>query len=704
MSKFGQSKNSKGQFVVCLLVALCVIGGVVGGKEALAQNAFWTGNAGNPQWSLTNNWTPGPAPTSLFYVSAFPYLYPNDPDPLLTRLLVHADVRIHTRTTFSAAHVQVGHHSYPGILTLAAGPGGQYNFDHGDVDIAGGLLVIDGSPVSVRNLSVGTMASEATLDLDYSSLTTSSTGGTYVGSGTATAKGTINFNSGTWNVNERPIYVGGSASAAVGEGRINVGPDASFIELGLVKVWERGTFHLADGNVTLGTFNLEGGSITGFGSLHAPISGYGTIAVESGRTLTLGNADGGAEFSFTGNIEVGVGELVLLQPDAVELPSTTLSEGTLAARNGIELDGTSTITGTGLIIGTISGTNAQNGLVAEGSLHRTTSLDVGDDTVRVLSQHFANLGPNTTITGGTAQAPSGIALGVGNNLIGHGAVEGRIAAAFGSTIDATGNLSLGDANAFDGFFSDGVLYTNQHEVTIHDRNVAVLGSLTALGNGTAGGVLTAGNAQPSDNYSHFLVAQGKNIVGRGEINGHFKNHGDAVGDGPGAGERLVFNSPWTVSGKGTFTNTMVLGTFAPGDSPAIITGHNQGFGGMIEIELGGLTPGFGDDNHDQINDTGTILLQDEPELAILPWNDFVPDMGDQFVVMTWAEGLTGTFGSVTIDPWFVSHGILFSTTYVNPTGAGSLILTAAPVPEPGTALLLLFGAWIALPFRRRGRR
>jgi hypothetical protein len=261
-----------------------------------------------------------------------------------------------------------------------------------------------------------------------------------------------------------------------------------------------------------------------------------------------------------------------------------------------------------------------------------------------------------------------------------------------------GDLALGDTNAFDGFFSDGVLYTNQHEVTIHDRNVAVLGPLTALGNGIAGGVLTAGGAQPSHNYSHFLVAQGKNIVGRGEINGHFKNHGDAIGDGTALDERLVFNSPWIVSGKGTFTNTLVMGTFAPGDSPTITTGTNQAFGGKVEIELGGLTPGSGNDNHDQINDTATIWLFYEPELSILPWNNFVPAIGDQFVVMTWAEGLSGTFGTVTVDPWFTSQGIDFNVSYVNPTGAGSLVLTA--VPEPGSIVLLLCGALAGFMWRR----
>jgi hypothetical protein len=64
-------------------------------------------------------------------------------------------------------------------------------------------------------------------------------------------------------------------------------------------------------------------------------------------------------------------------------------------------------------------------------------------------------------------------------------VDAKVSATFGSTIEATGDLALGDSNSYVGFFSDGELLTGTHTVTIHDRNEAVLGSLTQLGDGAS---------------------------------------------------------------------------------------------------------------------------------------------------------------------------------------------------------------------------
>jgi hypothetical protein len=282
-------------------------------------------------------------------------------------------------------------------------------------------------------------------------------------------------------------------------------------------------------------------------------------------------------------------------------------------------------------------------------------------------------------------------------MAGNGIVNAKVSAGFGSTIEATGALSLGDATAYDGFYSDGTLLTGGNTVTINDRNAAVLGSLTHLGDGTAGGTLTVGSASPGDTQAHFLLEQGKNMVGRGSVNGNFKNHGDVIGDGVAAGERIIFNSPWIVSGKGTFTNTLIMGTFAPGESPGITNGTNQGFGGTVQIELGGTEPGFGNGNHDQINDAGTILLLGSSTLKILPWNGFVPEIGDKFVILTWQAGLDGTFGNVVTASWFTERDISFALHYNNVGGAGNLTIEA--IPEPATLSLL---ALLALSLPKRG--
>ncbi len=91
----------------------------------------------------------------------------------------------------------------------------------------------------------------------------------------------------------------------------------------------------------------------------------------------------------------------------------------------------------------------------------------------------------------------------------------------------------------------------------------------------------------------ILVAPGETYHGSGVVSEDLVNQGSVIGDGPDVSDRLVFDADSTVS---YFENMFVLGTFAPGNSPAISSGENQGFGGTIEIELGGTTPGSGPNN------------------------------------------------------------------------------------------------------------
>jgi hypothetical protein len=303
-------------------------------------------------------------------------------------------------------------------------------------------------------------------------------------------------------------------------------------------------------------------------------------------------------------------------------------------------------------------------------------------------------------SGGQLIAPNGVSLPTGAVLTAVTAnVIGSIAADAGSTIFADGSsFSIGDANATDGFFSDGELIADALvDVSIHDENEAVLGSLTRLGNGTDGANLIAGAAMSGDTHAHFLLEEGKNLVGRGTVEGNFRSHGHVIGDGPALAERIVFDAGWTVTGVGSFENVLFNGTFAPGLSPGVTTGTNQAFAGAIEIELGGLTPGIGPGQHDQIQDFGSIDLVGAPELRILPYAGFMPQVGDEFEIMTWQEGLNGNFGQVTTDSWFTSRGLRFVLDH----GATSLSLHAVAVPEPGTFALICALVFIRYPLSRR---
>jgi hypothetical protein len=439
--------------------------------------------------------------------------------------------------------------------------------------------------------------------------------------------------------------------------------------------------------------------------------------VQPGGTLTVnGGSLSTRDLTVLGTYQYLSGMQGITGAISVQSGGSLIVSGRSLSASSVTMAGTGytdRLSGYGAVNAAISGGNnsvieASGGDLTLGDTSRfdgfrtTGTLTVGNHAVTLNSRAFAQLGTLTNISGGSLTAVNGVSLGVGGNLAGWGTVNAKVAAGFGSTIQATGNLTIGDATSSVGFTSDGELYTGPYTAVIHDANEAVLGAVTHLGDIGGGGTLTAGTATPSDTHNHLLLEEGKNLLGRGMVNGNFKNHGHVAGDGTAAEQRIVFSSPWKVSGEGTFENTMILGTFAPGNSPGIVDGTNQGFGGTVEIELGGTTPGFGDGHYDQINDSASMVLAGSPTLSILPWNSFIPTPGQHFEIMTWQSGLTGSFGGVQVDPWFTSHGISFNVTYHNVIGAGDLTITA--VPEPSALVLLGAGVMALLAYAWRRRR
>ncbi|MCX7424392.1 MAG: dockerin type I repeat-containing protein [Planctomycetia bacterium] len=231
------------------------------------------------------------------------------------------------------------------------------------------------------------------------------------------------------------------------------------------------------------------------------------------------------------------------------------------------------------------------------------------------------------------------------------------------------------SNAYDGFVSDGELYTTQYTVTLNsgaaagNYNAVVLGSLTQVDDGT----LVAPNG--------FLLANGKNLAskdggavsrGSGPSTSRFLNHGNVQGPSS-AGFWLYFDLTFKGSTGLTAGNVAFLGGFSPGDSPAINThGGNAQLGGTSEFSIGGATAGTGDSHYSQLNVSGDLALEPGATLAPTPWNSFVPSIGDHYTVLTWSGSLTGGL-TVLPDPWFGDHGIHF----VSQWSANSLVLTPA---------------------------
>ena len=128
--------------------------------------------------------------------------------------------------------------------------------------------------------------------------------------------------------------------------------------------------------------------------------------------------------------------------------------------------------------------------------------------------------------------------------------------------------------------------------------------------------------------------------------------------------------------QGTLTN--LGGTLAPGHSPGVttITGdYEQAANATLEIELAAL------DDFDQLSIKGAARLGGR--LAIHLLDDYVPEVGDQFVFLSADQGITGDFNLLDLPSM---KGKRFSLLRGDATHL-SLLVTAVPVPASG----VLFG-------------
>jgi hypothetical protein len=300
----------------------------------------------------------------------------------------------------------------------------------------------------------------------------------------------------------------------------------------------------------------------------------------------------------------------------INLSGGAINVGTLDAPGGRLLGFGQIDTAVGDVAQIVNGSGTmQVGDGTQGAFNFGGSLHVADELV-ISDSNFANLGPVTVLDTGILTAAAGVVVGNGDSVSGSGAIDGRVAADVGSLITATGNLGLGDPASLSGFFSDGELAIDQHTVTIHDADEAVLGSLTTIGSPVAGGTLSTPNG--------LILEMGKSLGGRGTINNFFNNQGHVVG--PTVPDQLEFTG--LVKGIGTFNgNIHFSGTFSPGNSPArVMLGEQVTFSANSElvVELGGTAPG---DEYDrlEIGDVANLI------------GGFQPQVGDQFEVLTFGS-------------------------------------------------------------------
>lgn len=459
---------------------------------------------------------------------------------------------------------------------------------------------------------------------------------------------------------------------------------------GLLYLGEYANVNVAN-TTTINSIEIDGGHlVTGqlSGSMAGSLFNAGTLTVTNpGPAVdisgaTLGNAVGGS-FSMVlpQDTQINYGSTLALHNNSSLTTDTLINDGVVSGYgsvNGMVNGGTHSAfvaSGGDLALGD---TNSFNGFRTQGL------IDIGAETVTLNSKQKAQLGYQTQLNGGILTAANGVFLSGASVIVGNGDVNANIAAQTGSTIYATGNLSLGDVNKFDGFYSQGNMSINEFVVTINDKNEAVLGSLTTLGNITGAGTLQSSNG--------LLLQQGSNLVGYGTVNGDFINQGHVEETSAPSADYIEFTG--NVSGAGDYAgNILFSGTFTPGNSPALVSFEDIAFGldSILTMEIGGVFAGSQYDVLEGIaGSTATLAGTLDVDLYDLGGGLFGPSLGDTFDILK-AEVITGEFDLLMLA--VLSEGLGWQLDYLTDE-IGSIdiarlsVVSASTVPVPAAVWLL----------------
>ena len=249
-------------------------------------------------------------------------------------------------------------------------------------------------------------------------------------------------------------------------------------------------------------------------------------------------------------------------------------------------------------------------------------------------------------------------------------VVGPVAAMSGSTIDASGgDLTIGDPARADGFYSNGALSVGSSTITVVDSDGGDFGvaANVTLGAGGNPGTLAAATG--------LTLSPGGNIAGYGAINSPNNAATPVVINGSLSGNAwaALLTLPGYVKGTGTLDNVAFNGTFSPGLSPASVSLGSVKYIGTLEMEIGRRTAGS---DYDQLNHTlGSGFAELGGMLDVTLLNNFSPQAGDLFDIITAAGGISGTFASMTLPT--LSGDLFWTINY----GANSVELTVSePTP------------------------
>jgi len=528
------------------------------------------------------------------------------------------------------------------------------------------------------NLFLGfNSGSNGTLNIEHGGTVSNTVGfiGNFAGSiGTANVTGA----NALWD-NTDSVYVGGSATAAGGNGTLNLNTDGTVSATNSVHLWNTGNINLfggtlktADITFTNNTLNFVAGTLhftqtTFFNPTDATNHDINTLS--TGKTLRV------------------VGMTLLGTP--ITLSGGTLSTDSISGFGLIDFQsGTFELTNDNLTVGSTGIAGATINLQAGKHIILTNNATI--DTNGLLNIAGGSFAAATTTNNGRVELDGSASLLEGGTVVNNAFIEGngRISAMLNNTTNGQVNAVNGEKISF---FGSG--NTNDGTIGVINATVEFTQDLTnnASGSITArdailrfgGGVINDGSIGlsfgNSDIYGDITNNSDGAVVVTGASSATFQ--GNVVNNGDirvSTGSTAVFFGD--VSGGGSFSGSGTIffeQAFSPGNSPGEVD-----FGGDLVLssatdllmELAGTTAGV---NYDHLDINGALWADGTLDIQLL--DGFAPTLGDRFNLFDFNE-VNGSFSNIYLPT--LGSGLSFDTTSLLTTGFISV------VPEPTTAMLL----------------
>jgi T5SS/PEP-CTERM-associated repeat protein len=443
--------------------------------------------------------------------------------------------------------------------------------------------------------------------------------------------------------------IGGSTATAVATSAIlNVADGATVSLNGATNLRTNAQVNLTGGTLNVNTVNVTNGAAVDWQA--------GTVNFANGSAVTASLLD----TLLAGTHTLGADRTLSATAGAISLTSTLIVSGGSIAAPTINLNANMDINGfsnvaAGATMTIQAGRTIQLGNFS--TLGAATSITNNGGTL-VLTGPFANVtGPFINSSGyvrGIGRFSGGLNNSAGGTL--------RLEAGDHLIIDQTSRTNAGTIELAGGTIEYTQWLNNQASGVITGRGVFRGRSANPGGTGLNNQGVLSFSAGITDIFGDvnntgtgMIIAAGGSVV---------TFYDDVINNGveirTNTGSRSVFFGD--VTGAGPFTgggDVELNGDLKPGNSPA-----NLSFGGNLfisptaglDIELAGTTKGAG---YDALTVGGTLSLSGDLTVSLI--NNFVPQSGQWFEIITAAGGIDGTFTNEQLPA--LGGGLYFDLLY-----------------------------------------